>query len=68
MVVTRLDESHLMPLHWQNVVVGDQSEGGGVRDFRRFDITAASSAVTAVKDKKKKRERVEREVRVFIFG
>lgn len=66
MVVTRLDVSHLMPLHSQNVVVGDQSEGGGVRDFMRLDMTAASSSAEVVKDNKKKR--VERENRAFIFG
>ena len=45
---------------------GDQSEGGGERDLRSFDITAASSAVTPTKRRERRRSvRVERESRVL---
>lgn len=56
MLVTWLDESHWIPFHWQNGVVSDQPEGGGVRDLRKFDITAASSAVTRGIVRRRKRE------------
>lgn len=73
MVVTRLEESHLMPSHWQNGVVDDQSEGGGERDLRSLDMTAASSvaantgpsSAAMMMVMEKRSESVERESRVF---
>jgi len=59
MLVTRLDESHWIPFHWQNGVVLDQPGGGGFSDCRKLDMTASSAAATKVVVMRK-REREER--------
>lgn len=62
MVVTRLVESHFIPSHLQNGDVSDQAEGGGVRDLRKVDMTAASSsaksAVVMMVEKMERESRV----------
>lgn len=59
MAVTALEESQLMPFHLQKGVSEDQPEGGEVRDLRRSDIAAPSSA-EAVEKRRRRRSKGKR--------